>query len=252
MSDRFMNLLLANSDPRMPIFAQPTTADPTKYAGSPNGIAVTKNPTYFNISSRPGSIFYAGKTTYGFTFGGTGQKLPTFVFTAAEVNFILAEAAERGMAGLTPAQAAAYYNAGITASMTQWSAVAPAAQQISAGAIATYLAQPSVAYQGGTPGLVQIAQQKYIALFTDGGTAWAEWRRTCVPTTVVAGVDATLPAIPRRLEYPTLETTVNADAVAAAVADQGADNLSTNVWWDKSPSAAPTYPGASCGQQNGT
>lgn len=252
MSDRFMNLLLANSDPRIPIFAQPTTADATKYAGSPNGIAVTKNPTYFNISSRPGTIFYAGKTTYGPVYGGAGQRLPTFVFSAAEVNFILAEASERGMAGLTPGQAAAYYTAGITASMTQWSAVAPAAQQISAGAITSYLAQPSVAYQAGTPGLVQIAQQKYIALFTDGGTAWAEWRRTCVPATVVAGVDATLPAVPRRLEYPTLETTVNADAVAAAVTDQGADNLSTNVWWDKSPSAAPTYPGASCGQQNGT
>jgi hypothetical protein len=172
--------------------------------------------------------------------------------TAAEMNFILAEAAERGMAGLTPAQAAGYYNAGITASLQQWSAVAPASQQISATAIAAYLAQPSVAYKGGVAGQVQIAQQKWIALFTDGGTAWAEWRRTCVPTTVVAGVDATQTSVPRRLEYPTLENTVNADAVQAAVADQGADNLATRVWWDKAPTAAPTYPGASCGVQNGT
>jgi hypothetical protein len=100
--------------------------------------------------------------------------------------------------------------------------------------------------------LVQIAQQKWIALFTDGGTAWSEWRRTCIPTTVVAGVDASLNVVPRRLEYPTLENTVNADAVAAAVANQGADVLSTRVWWDKSPQAAPTYPGPSCGVQNGT
>jgi hypothetical protein len=253
MSNRLMNLMLANSDPRIPIYAQPTTADTTKYAGSPNGIAVTKNPTYFNISSRPGSFFYAGKTTYGAVFGGTGQRLPTFVFSAAEVNFILAEAAERGMAGLTPGQAAGYYNTGITQSLAQWSAVAAVAQQISTGAIATYLAQPGVAYSGGTAGQVQIAQQKWITLFTDGGTAWAEWRRTCVPVTVVAGVDATQSTVPRRLEYPTLETTVNADAVAAAVTDQGADNLATSVWWDKSPSAAPTYPGAGvCGVANGT
>jgi len=197
-------------------------------------------------------VFYAGKTTYGPVFGGTGQRLPTFVLSAAEVNFILAEASERSMGGLTPATAAAYYSAGITASLQQWSAVAATAQQISAAAITTYLAQPGVVYQGGVAGQTQIAQQKWIALFTDGGNAWAEWRRTCIPTTVVAGVDATLPTVPRRLEYATLETTVNAESVAAAVTDQGADVLTTRFWWDKSPTAAPTYPGASCGVQNGT
>ncbi len=252
MSNRFMDILNALSDPRMPIFAQPTTADPTKYAGSPNGILPNKATPYFNTASRPGTLFYAGKTTYGPTFGGTGQRLPTFVMSAAEMNFILAEAAERGIGGLTPAQAAGYYNTGITLSLQQWSAVAATAQQISAAAIATYLARPGVAYTPGTPGLIQIAQQKFIHLFTDGGTAWAEWRRTCVPFTIVPGVDATQTTVPRRLEYPTLENTVNAEAVAAAVAAQGADNLQTRMWWDKSPTAAPTYPGASCGVQNGT
>ena len=206
----------------------------------------------FNTTSRPGTVFYAGKTTYGPVFGGTGQRLPTFVLSAAEVNFILAEAAERGMGGLTPAQAAGYYTAGVTASLQQWSAVAATAQQISAAAITSYLAQPSVVYQGGVAGLRQIAQQRWIALYTDGGNAWAEWRRTCIPTTVVAGVDATLTTVPRRLEYATLENTVNAASVSAAVSDQGADNLTTRLWWDKNPTAAPTYPGASCGVQNGT
>ena len=253
MSNRFMDILNSLSDPRTPIFAQPTAETPPRYAGSPNGILPNKAVPYFTTTSRPGSIFYAGKTTYGPIFGGTGQRLLTFVFSAAEVNFILAEAAERGMAGLTPGQAAGYYNTGITQSLAQWSAVAPASQQISAAATASYLAQPGVVYKGGTAGQVQIAQQKWITLFTDGGTAWAEWRRTCVPITVVAGVDATQSTVPRRLEYPTLETTVNADAVAAAVANQGADKLVTSVWWDKSPSAAPTYPGAAvCGVQNGT
>jgi hypothetical protein len=175
------------------------------------------------------------------------------VIRAAEINLILAEAAERGMAGLSPAQAPVYYNAGVTASLSQWSAAAPAAQQISGAATTAYLAQPNVAYQGGTAGLVQIAQQKWIALFTDGGNAWAEWRRTCVPTTVRAGVDATQSTVPRRLEYPTLESKVNSVSLAAAVADQGADVLATNVWWDKQPQAAPTYPGPGiCGVRNGT
>ena len=252
MSNRLIDLLNSLNDPRLAIYAQPTQADPTKYAGSPNGISNTKAVPLFNTTSRPGTVFYAGKTTYGPVFGGTGQRLPTFVLSAAEVNFILAEAAERGMGGLTPAQAAGYYTAGVTASLQQWSAVAATAQQISAAAITSYLAQPSVVYQGGVAGLRQIAQQRWIALYTDGGNAWAEWRRTCIPTTVVAGVDATLTTVPRRLEYATLENTVNAASVSAAVSDQGADNLTTRLWWDKNPTAAPTYPGASCGVQNGT
>lgn len=253
MSNRLMNLMSANSDPRIPIFAHPTVSDPTVYAGSPNSILPTKATPYFSTTSRPGAVFYAGKTTFGPVLGGSGQRLPVWFLTAAEVNFILAEAAERGIAGLSAGQAAGYYNAGITQSLEQWSAVAPAAAQISAAATAAYLAQPGVAYQGGVAGQIQIAEQKYIALYTDGGTAWAEWRRTCRPATVVPGVDATETNVPRRLEYSTLETTVNADAVAAAVTAQGSDTFSTRMWWDKSPAAAPTYPGAAiCGVQNGT
>jgi SusD/RagB-like outer membrane lipoprotein len=251
MSNRLMDLMLANSDPRIPIYAQPTSADPTKYAGSPNGISASKNPLYFNVSSRPGVIFYKGKTSYGPTFGGAGATLPTFVLTAAEANFILAEAAERNIGGLTSGQAAAYYNAGITQSLAQWSGVAPTATQISAAATTAFLAQPGVVYQGGNAGLIQIAHQKWIALFTDGGNAWAEWRRTCRPATVVAGVDATENEVPRRFEYGIRELTVNGTSVDAAIAAQGANTLHTSVWWDV-VTAAPTYPGASCGVKNGT
>lgn len=252
MSNRLMNIMNANADPRIGIYAQPTETDPTIYAGSPNGILPNKAAPYFKSTSRPGAIFYTGKTVYGPVFGGTGATFPTFMMTAAEVNFTLAEAAQRGVAGLTSAQAATYYNAAITQSLAQWSAVAPTALQISAAQTAAYLAQPNIAYQGGLAGQQQIAQQKWVHLFTDGGTAWSEWRRTCVPVTVVAGVDATLTQVPRRLEYPTLEAQVNATSLAAAVTNQGADILLTRVWWDKSPSAAPTYPGSACGVQNGT
>jgi hypothetical protein len=250
VSNRLTDLMNANSDPRLAIYAQPTTTG--AYQGSPNGVSVTKAATLFGVTSRPGTVFYKGKTTYGPTFGGAGARLPTFILSAAEINFILAEAAQRGIAGLNAGQAAGYYNAGITASMQQWSAVAPTAgQQISAGAIAAFLAQPGVAYKGGTAGLVQIAEQKWIALYTDGGQAWADWRRTCRPATVVAGADATLNEVPRRLEYSTTETTVNAESVAAAVADQGTDVLTTRIYWDKSPTAAPTYV-TGCGVKNGT
>jgi hypothetical protein len=247
VSNRMLDLMQANSDPRIPIFAQPTDADPTKYVGQPNSLTPARAAAanWIVNASRPGAIFYAGRTAYG-TFGGAGASTPSYLMTAAEMNFALAEAAERGLiTGLT-GTAASYYNAGISASLQQWG--------VSAANIATYLAQPGVVYTPGTAGLVQIAKQKWIALFTDGGSAWSEWRRTCVPYTVVPGVDASKPNVPRRFEYPVREYTVNQAAIDAATAQQGADVFETRMYWDKSPAAAPTYAGigAACGVQNGT
>src|SRR5260370_6471944 len=112
----------------------------------------------------------------------TGATFPSFVMTYPEVSFILAEAAERGWV-TTAGTAAALYNQGIQASMAQWGVT-------DATAINAYLADTAIVYKGGTPGLRQIALQKWIALYTNGVQAWAEWRRTCVPETLVPGPDA--------------------------------------------------------------
>ena len=109
-----------------------------------------------------------------------------------------------------------------------------------AGAIAAFLAQPGVAYKGGVDGLKQIATQKWVALYTDGGNAWAEWRRTCQPAGLVPGPAAVVNYIPRRFRYSTTETSANTDNLAAAVARQGPDNLGTRVYWDTKPTSAPT------------
>jgi SusD/RagB-like outer membrane lipoprotein len=194
---------------------------------------------YFTSTSRPGDIFYPGQTIYGF-FGGNGKGQPSYVMTYAEVAFIKAEAAERSLGGLTPAQAAGFYNAAITASMEQWGVS-------DAAAIAAFLADPNIAYKGGTAGLIQIAQQKWVALFSDGSQAWAEWRRTCQPANLIPGPYAIISTVPRRFEYSNTEVSVNAGELAKAVTRQGADLFQTRMYWDTAPSAAPTYPGASCG-----
>lgn len=233
MSQTLMNIMLGLNDPRIPIYAQPTVADPTKYAGMPNGLDASTAGTYFNTASRPGAIFYPGATAYGF-YGGAGKSYPSNVMTYAEVAFTQAEAAERGLGGLTASQAPGFYNAGITASMNQWGVTDPVA-------IATYLAQPAVAYQGGAAGLTQIATQKWLALYSDGTNAWAEWRRTCVPSTVKAGPAAIINYVPRRFEYSTTELSTNAANVNAAIARQGPDNFGSRMYWDTKPTAAPTY-----------
>jgi len=238
LSDRLMNEMVPVNDPRVPVYAQPTLADPNVYAGMPNALTAADAATYSLISSRPGEVFY---DTDLFCDGCTslnGASFPSFIMTYAEVSFILAEAAERGwVAG----SAAAYYVQGIRASMEQWGVT-------DAAAIAAYLAQPSIVYTPGVAGQRQIALQKWIALYTDGVTAWSEWRRTCVPATVKPGPEAIIGTVPRRYQYSIREHSVNGANVDAAVARQGADDFTSRMYWDTNPSAAPTYPGATvCG-----
>ena len=228
MSKTFVDTLLSHSDPRLAIFAMPTVdfqkgqAGAAEYAGQPNGLATAAASPYSTSTSRPGAIFYGGGTSYGF-FGGNGASQSSYLMTYAEVLFIKAEAAERGLAGLTQGQAAQFYYDGIRASMQQWG--------VADADITTYLARADIAYKGGVDGLKQIATQKWIALFTDGAQAWFEWRRTCVPN-LKPGPDAIFSYVPRRLEYPTSEFSVNPDMVQAAIDAQGEDVMSTQTYWD--------------------
>lgn len=237
LSDRLMGQMLPYNDPRVPVYAQPTLADPTVYAGMPNGLTASQAGNYSLTSSRPGRVFYSTNRFCAGCTGLTGARFPDFILTYAEVSFTLAEAAERGW---IPGSAAAYYLQGIQASMEQWGVT-------DAAAIAAYIAQPGIAYTPGVAGLRQIALQKWIALYTDGVEAWAEWRRTCVPVTVVPGPDAIINTVPRRFQYSTREHSVNSANLDAAVARQGEDEFTTRMYWDSNPTAAPTYPGPSCG-----
>lgn len=254
MSKTFIDILNAYNDPRVAVYAQPAAATGT-YVGEPNGLPTPLATGYNKTASRIGLTLFPTGTAYGSFPGGKGPTFPSFLFTAAEMNFILAEVSERSLVpGFTPADAAGYYNAGITASMNQWGIT-------NAGTITAYLADPNVAYQGGVAGLDQIATQKWIALFTDGGTAWFEWRRTCVPTTVTTrmagapGVTTPDPnaafsnsTIPRRFFYPQSEFVVNSANVTAAVASLGAggDSFNGRMYIDQAPTAAPTYNAAAC------
>jgi hypothetical protein len=231
MSKTFMDTLNNWNDPRVPIFAQPAQGTGL-YAGQPNGLSTADAVAYSDLASRPGAVFYPGTVPYGTgSYGGTGNTYPSYLMTYAEVALIQAEAAARSLGGLTPVQAAGFYNAGITASMKQWGVTSDAA-------IAAYLAQPAIVYKGGAAGLKQIAMQKWIALYADGGQAWAEWRRTCTPTlTPVA--NGFFDYVPRRLEYPTVELSANNQQVQAAATRMGGDANDTHVWWDKT-ATAPT------------
>ena len=230
MSKTLMDTLNANKDPRISIYALPASATGF-YAGQPNGLTNATAVAYSDSASRPGAVFYPGPIAYApGNLGGAGNSFPSFMMTAAEVNFIEAEAAQRSLGGLTPGQAAGFYNAAITASMQQWG--------VPASAIATYLAQPNIALQAGTAGLKQIAVEKWVALYSDAGQAWFEWRRTCQPGLIKAKA-AIFNYIPRRIKYPSSEVSANNAQVQLAATRMGGNANNTPVWWDKT-SAAPT------------
>jgi hypothetical protein len=258
ISTRLLTLLRDYSDPRVAVYAQPAetvlpevpgrtlnycpggTGTSPCYVGLANALTQAIASPLVPSTSRPGAVFYPGVTAYG-TFGGSGGSFPSYLMTAAEVEFIRAEAAERGIGGLTPGQAAGFYDAGITRSMEMWG--------ISTANIATYLANPLVAYASAASTVdrqKRIAIQKWLALYIDPIQAWSEFRRTCQPAILKPGPNALIAEIPRRLYYSTNESAVNSASVAEAVARQGPDNFLTHIYWDKSPTAAPTYQ-AGCG-----
>lgn len=257
ISTRLLTYLRDYSDPRLSAYAQRADADmpedPARmlkycpdatvpcYVGLENALDHPDASPLVAYTSRVGAAFYPGVTAYG-TFGGTGGSFPSFLMTAAEVDFIRAEAAERSLGGLTPAQAAGFYNSGVTKSMEMWG--------ITGAAVTAYLAQPAVSYvAGATPEerLKRIAIQKWLALLIDPIQAWTEFRRTCQPAILHPGPEALYDIIPRRLQYSTTDRAVNATNYAAAVARQGPDNLLTDVWWAKGVTPLTEEPG--CGER---
>ena len=140
----------------------------------------------------------------------------------AEVEFLLAEAVERGIA--VSGSAESHYNAAITASMEYWG--------VSNADALLYLAQPSVAYATATGTWKQkIGEQAYIALYNRGFEAWTSYRRLDFPV-LTAPPDAEVSEVPKRYTYPAREETLNATNVEAASTAIGGNNMTTKLFWD--------------------
>jgi hypothetical protein len=78
-----------------------------------------------------------------------------------------------------------------------------------------------------------IATQKWISLYFNDLQAWHEWKRTGIPVLKPSLVNNNGNVIPVRFRYPTDQQVTNRSNYTAAVARQGADDINTQVWWDK-------------------
>jgi hypothetical protein len=147
--------------------------------------------------------------------------LKATIMNADEVQFIIAEAAAKG---LVTADANAAYRKGITLSLQRWG--------VDAGSIATYLSQGSIALPGTTQGkLAAIADQKWLALFTVATESYLDLRRKQLPDIFNNGL-LNGNKFPLRFLYPSAESGQNRDAYDAGVTglSPAVDDQFSKMW----------------------
>lgn len=200
-ADTFVNQLNGLEDPRSDVFF----SDPIdgEYLGAPYG-----NTVSYGDYSHIGDLFFT-------------PDLEGLIFDAAEGNFLLAEAVERGfIAG----DAATFYTQAITSSMEYWG--------IAEADATAYLAKPEVAYATAEGDYRQkIGVQKWISLYNRGFEAWTEFRRLDYPQ-LEAPEESQFDNVPKRFTYPVIEQNLNGANYNAASSAIGGDNLSTPIFWD--------------------
>jgi hypothetical protein len=144
--------------------------------------------------------------------------------TYAELQFLLAEAREKGLIDIGTAES--YYTKGMVASFAYYG-VNPEA---------SYFTQAKVAFTGSTDEkLEKIGNQRWVASYYQGLEAWFNWRRTGYPKILPSVDNQNDDRIPVRYIFPRIEQSLNSANRDAAVARQGADDINTRVWWDVNP-----------------
>jgi hypothetical protein len=152
----------------------------------------------------------------------TEPDFPSLLLDYSEVEFLLAEATERGFN--VGGNAQTHFTNAVTASITYWGGTPAEA--------AAYLAQPSVNYAAPSASYKEkIGVQKWIALYNRGFDAWIEWRRLDYPRLDPA--EDAVSDIPVRYPYPVNEQNVNRQNYETASAAIGGDEVTTKLWWDK-------------------
>lgn len=149
------------------------------------------------------------------------ELLKAMIMNGDEVQFILAEAAAKG---LITGDADAYYRKGITLSLQRWG--------VPDDEITAYLAQPAVALPADNAGrLLKIADQKWLALFLVSAEAYLDIRRTGLPDIFNNGNLSTY-KFPLRYRYPGNELGQNKDAYDAGVTDlsPSVDDEFSKMW----------------------
>jgi hypothetical protein len=152
---------------------------------------------------------------------------PSFIVTAAQNLFLLAEARDKGW--ISAGTVEDYFNQGVRAHMEQM-VTYDEAMEIAPEDIDAYLAANPF---NAATAMQHIHEQYWIASFMNGPEAFANFRRTGFPQLEPNPYPGREVLFINRLTYPNSEISVNSEKVQAAIAAQGPDDLETRVWWNR-------------------
>lgn len=222
-----VNMMKSTNDPRFNLYFEPYSG--TAQEGLPNGL---DESTIGDITQNPSGLTFDEFLYFNRTIM-SDLGAPDLDMSYAEMCFLQSEAVLRGWIS---GNATTWYNAGVTASMKQWSiytgVTVPTDAQISA-----YLtANPFVEANG----YKMIGEQLYLTFWRNYDEVWNNWRRTGYPELIPVNYpgNVTGGVIPRRIPYygfGTINTGVltNWDNYLVAKERMGGDTFLTRVWWDK-------------------
>ncbi len=228
ISKTFMERLKTTADPRIYVYAAlpDGTTDFDKQKGLPNG--------YDFLTIYEAEPDYKSLAEYS-TFNPTTilqMDAPMVHLTHAEVELLQAEAILKDW---IDGDAKEHYENAVRSSMKQM-AIYGENGIISDERIDSYLAQ-NLYEKAKTleAKLNLIGTEFWVATFLNGYESYANWRRTGYPYLFPTLFDGSpnKGRIPRRFTYPTEEYSINREHVEEANQHQGADALSTRIWWDK-------------------
>jgi len=220
ISKTLTDKLLELNDPRLMEFARPTSST-----------IGTDNPQYVGLENGDLNAKSQGeKSLLGFRYfqnNPTDKEPEGLIMTYSELNFILAEAVEKGMVS-APRTVEDYYREGIRSSMeyyeVEW-------ENVTVDEFETYYDQQSVDLGSATDRLAKIAEQKWISLFFVGMEAFFDFKRTGLPALEPPQGNTNQDQIPNRFLYPGEEQSLNQQNYQAAAAAIGGDNINSASWW---------------------
>jgi hypothetical protein len=203
---------------------------PSGFAGVPSGYS-------------PG----AGVVKQSYFYSNTSVKslqtdpLTGMMMNYGELQFILAEAAAKGWIS---GSAETYWKTGVLSGITLWlpnwptptASVQTTPVNINDPAFLSYISNADIQWdetQTLDEKMEKIHLQKYYSLFLADMEQWFEYRRTGHPNLPKGPGLKNGGVMPARMTYPVYVQSANPTNYKTAVAAQGPDEISTQVWWQK-------------------
>ena len=225
----FIDNLVNWNDPRIDLtYGTGTPTNTNRFAIAPSQGAFAGVPSGYAIGNQPTKKSYYYSITHNNGTGPTlmSEPLAGMILNYAEVQFILAEAAAKGWITANPET---HYNQGVEASIKLW--LPNWSVPVTTYLIAADMQWVPTATLDEKMELIHL--QKYYALYLADLQQWFEYRRTGHPKLPMGTGLRNNGIMPARMTYPVYVQSTNPTNYKAAIAAQGPDVISTEVWWQK-------------------